>query len=557
MTSRRQSAIPQRNLSFASSLKQLQSTQFDYRPELSSQKEKLLSVLQVLPCKSIRDLRRLYTLLLFNAAYPANQGIRNVALQSLSAFHERLKALSKKDLALLEQSGLPGSLMHGVYSYTILTWLQSRALLRIELSAFDEGALAPLPLLRRNFLDAEFELLSQDSLGPAEWLQAALAEGDKLSLGELLSQIKASGSSDAERDHVFEALRPIVCFTCPPFDGCLSFEKKPYLHSDGILKRLDVEGEINSPLPPPRELSKTQIRELLQKARLCLLFLNRETDPVSNCDSDGIEYYNLPRGFSLALFSQRPDRRLAFESYIGFMMFKNGIAVAYGGAWLFGAKSLLGINIFEAFRGGESSFLFAQLLRAYRQRFGPSSIEVESYQFGLGNPEGLKTGAFWFYYRFGFRPADASLRRLAEKEFHKIKKQKDYKCPIHILKAFTASNMVLDFEANNNSIDTSALSHYISKSIKKYFKGDRIAFHKLSLEKLRDELGIRYGTLKPEEKTGLDKLLPFAALCLDYTNMTSSDRLALKELLLEKGKSEFRFTELCAAFPFARYLKKV
>lgn len=555
MTSSRQSPKSHKNKSFAITLNQLQVSQFDYRPEQASWKAELLNELESLPCSSIRDLRRWYTVLLFNASYPANLEIRNLALKGLYAFHKRLKTLTKKDLAQLEQSGLPGSPMHGVYSYTILNWLKNTDLLPMELSAFDEGALPPLLLFRKNILDAEFELLSQETLGPAEWLRAAVAAGDKLKLSELLSLVKASGHSDAERDHLFEALRPIVRFSCGPFDGALSFEKKPFLHKDGILKRFEVDEEIRRPLPRPEPLSKRQGQELLQKARLCLLCLNRETDPVSNSSPEGLEYYRLSRGFSLALFSQSPERRLALESYIGFMMFKNGLPVAYGGAWLFGRKSLLGINIFEAFRGGESSFLFAQLLRAYWQRFGPSSIEVEAYQFGLGNPEGLKTGAFWFYYRFGFRPVDKALRRLADREYKKIKNQKNYKCPINTLKAFTASNMVLNFDANTKPIDTSALSHYISQSIKRYFGGDRQLFRKLSLEKLKDELGISYHALKPDEKTGLEKLLPFAALCLDYSEMKTADRVALRELVLEKGKSEFRFTELCARFPFAKYLK--
>jgi len=59
---------------------------------------------------------------------------------------------------------------------------------------------------------------------------------------------------------------------------------------------------------------------------------------------------------------------LSFASRIlyWFMMFKNGYPMAYGGGWLFGKRSLLGINIFESFRGGESAFVFAQLLRTYK-----------------------------------------------------------------------------------------------------------------------------------------------------------------------------------------------
>ncbi|MBK9983286.1 MAG: hypothetical protein IPP15_12935 [Saprospiraceae bacterium] len=60
------------------------------------------------------------------------------------------------------------------------------------------------------------------------------------------------------------------------------------------------------------------------------------------------------------------------------------------------------------FRNGESAFILAQLLRVYKHVFKLSYFEVEPYQFGLDNPEGIASGAFWFYYRFGFRPLTPS-----------------------------------------------------------------------------------------------------------------------------------------------------
>ncbi len=76
---------------------------------------------------------------------------------------------------------------------------------------------------------------------------------------------------------------------------------------------------------------------------------------------------------------------------------KNGVPVGYGGGWPFLATCRTGTNVFAPFRGGESSWLFAQVLRAYRQHFGVKRFVVEPYQFGAGNREGLLSGAFWFY----------------------------------------------------------------------------------------------------------------------------------------------------------------
>ena len=164
-----------------------------------------------------------------------------------------------------------------------------------------------------------------------------------------------------------------------------------------------------------------------------------------------------------------PERRLPLESYIGFMMFKNGYPMAYGGGWLFGKRSLLGINIFEAFRGGESAFVFAQLLRTYKNAFGADYFEVEPYQFGKDNPEGLQSGAFWFYYRFGFRPVDEALNKLATEESKRIQSEKGYRSPISTLKLFTKSNVCVNFSGNQKPINPSEISKYISVQIVKQF----------------------------------------------------------------------------------------
>ena len=63
------------------------------------------------------------------------------------------------------------------------------------------------------------------------------------------------------------------------------------------------------------------------------------------------------RGLTIALYALAPAYRLAFDSYVGFMAFRNGAPLAYGGAWTFPGRSKIGINIFPAQRGGESGWL--------------------------------------------------------------------------------------------------------------------------------------------------------------------------------------------------------
>jgi hypothetical protein len=274
--------------------------------------------------------------------------------------------------------------------------------------------------------------------------------------------------------------------------------------------------------------------------------LNRETDPVTYCNEDGLLFYELEHGLSIALFSMLPERRLPLESYIGFMMFKNGYPMAYGGGWVFGKRSLLGINIFEAFRGGESAFVFAQLLRTYKNAFSADYFEVEPYQFGKDNPEGLQSGAFWFYYRFGFRPVDEQLNKLATGEFQRIQTDKKYRSSIATLKLFTKSNVCVNFSGTEKPINPSDISKFISQQIVKQFDGDRTAAEKYCNSKLKRELGISSSM----KNAGIKKLTLFYGLCLKTEKLSASDKTRLKNLILEKGNNEFEYIQLSNKMKF-------
>ena len=169
----------------------------------------------------------------------------------------------------------------------------------------------------------------------------------------------------------------------------------------------------------------------------------RETDPITYMKEDTLRLYHLERGVSVALYGMEPERQLPMESYIGYTMFKNGYPAAYAGGWVFGWRSDYGLNIFDQFRGGESAYMVAQVLRVYRQLFNINYFIVEPTQFGLDSYEGIATGVFWFYYKLGFRPVDQKLRQLAESEYVKISSGKGYRSSKETLIKFTDSNIFL------------------------------------------------------------------------------------------------------------------
>ncbi|HNU48640.1 MAG TPA: hypothetical protein PKM40_07385, partial [Bacteroidia bacterium] len=234
-------------------------------------------------------------------------------------------------------------------------------------------------------------------------------------------------------------------------------------------------------------LSEADELALIKTIKFAMALTNRETDTVTYMDETTLQYFELERGISVAIYGMTSQRQLPFESYIGYTLFKNGFPYAYGGGWVFGQRAMFGINIFEWFRGGESGFVLCQLLRVYKQVFGVERVEVEPYQYGLDNPEGIASGAFWFYYRFGFRPVDSTLRKLAAAEFEKIRKKKTYRSSSKTLLRFTESNIELSLHCSQK-VTIEKVTGNISKMIRSRFKGNRLLAEQTCMNSFLDKL---------------------------------------------------------------------
>ena len=120
---------------------------------------------------------------------------------------------------------------------------------------------------------------------------------------------------------------------------------------------------------------------------------------------DEVWWCDLGEGVALAVIGIAPEHRLTLETNTGYLLIANGVPIGYGGVTPLFRQANTGINIFDPFRGGEAAYLWTQMLRAFHTLYGSERFVINAYQFGAGNAEAIRSGAFWFYYRLGFRPA--------------------------------------------------------------------------------------------------------------------------------------------------------
>jgi hypothetical protein len=169
----------------------------------------------------------------------------------------------------------------------------------------------------------------------------------------------------------------------------------------------------------------------------------------------------------------QPVHKLALETYACYLLFKNGIPVAYGGGWSLGPQCRFGVNVLPPFRGGESTLLVAALLRVYAQRFAARVFAVEPYQIGKGNADGIRSASFWFYYRLGFRPAQKELAALAASEYARL--GSGTRTTVPVLRALAESLLVFRIDPRDRCsyVAPAALGLAVTRHIETRYAGDR------------------------------------------------------------------------------------
>jgi hypothetical protein len=291
----------------------------------------------------------------------------------------------------------------------------------------------------------------------------------------------------------------------------------------------------------PKKKERQQLYKIIKNAMALTV---REIDPATFLQEESMRLYPLERGLTLAIYSMIPKSQLPLETYFGFTFIKNGYPVSYGGVWAFGKMAKLGLNIFEPFRGGESGYILCQLLRVFRQAFGVSYFEIEPYQFGLDNPDGIKSGAFWFYHKYGFKPVDTTLRLLAKNEYDKIKTRKNYRSSSKTLLRFTESNIGLNLE-KTVPLNVLTVTAKVLMELKKNWPNNYSLAINQAINKFCEKVQLDVNTLNTNEKKVLEEL----SLFVMAIKIRKVPQLQLiKKMVYLKTKDDYAYQQLLLRF---------
>lgn len=438
-----------RTQSARQAIRRLHAIRNHYGPAPAAEKAALLAALGELEVVSAGDTKRLHDALSFLRAFPDSPDVHRRASACFGRFAALVGALPPHQREALTDSGIAGTVVHYAFSYEVASWLarQFPGIAAIDWGAFEDTD--RLDELLEHLLEAlEFDYFDSGRVTTREWLDIAVPYGSGPDFSWLMNQL-----AERRRDRSFwSALYNVaeIPLRCSLGDASIS-RTHNVLPSGAVFYRKQAmqshhrhaQREILRPVRSLRRLDRREGARLIDIAMSSLAVRHRETNHFNHADPAAVCVASAGKGVRIAAMGLLPEHRYPLECTMGFLILANGVPIGYGGSSMLFAQANTGINIFEEFRGSEAAWLWVQVMRLFRTLSGCSRFIANPYQFGSENSEALQSGAFWFYYRLGYRPVDADVRALARQEYAKLKERAGYRTPIPVLKALAVCDMHL------------------------------------------------------------------------------------------------------------------
>lgn len=488
---------------FIEKLKQLKSLVFQFDKTASDTKAVLLNDLILIVPKKKDAFLQFHHVLLCMMAYPSNQTLHNLVEKITSQLLQQLSKYPTIQDKLIG-SGLLHSSVECNFTYQKTKHIIQHFPNQVSIHSASSNIETQKAVLKLILPNVEYSKIHAGEKDFKSRISEFHQSKHQTDLEWLLQTIEQSNPDRKTQAFLYNQLGVFIQWKVSSEKDSVSFlrgaQLPTYFHSTPLEKKISLQDIIKQKLPTPVKLSLKEKQQLIHSAKMTLFYLYRETEPFTNSNEDDITLFHLDKGISIALFGSTNNKRYSLESYIGYLVLKNNIPASYGGGWIFGERSQFGINILESFRGGESSLIICELLRVYHQYFKATRFVVKPYQFGLHNPEAIKTGAFWFYYKLGFRPENNDLRALAKKEEEEKLKNPSYKSEANTLRKYTKSNIALTLSDNTYpNFDSEVLSQKITHYINTQFEGNREKATNQCFKLLKEALGINVKTWKAED----------------------------------------------------------
>jgi hypothetical protein len=378
-----------------------------YGPGLGARKLALLARLARDPLPTAGGVKRLHELLLFLDAYPDDRRVRAQTRRMLREYRDRSDL--RRHRAALAGTGIAGTDTPYRFFWPTAQWISGTwpGALSIERgdAEHERAILDALPQLLppaqaeylRRIPDAKIDVI--DKLRPP-----AVKDADWF-----IGLVAAMPGDDATRETFFDRIDPPFVLqagrttperTTARFEtSAVHFQRisprraRPDLHTEALRRPRRIEN-----------LSRADAESLIHLARVSMATRERDLAVFQFANPRDAFLVDGGDGLAFAFVGMQAERRALLPAIYGGITLQNGVPIGYVQLDILGRHAELSFNQFETYRHGGAAHVFARFVAVTHHVFDCDSFSIEPYQLGDGNDEGIESGAWWFYRRFGFQP---------------------------------------------------------------------------------------------------------------------------------------------------------
>ena len=379
------------------------------------------ALLEKLSAASLRDpagLIRLHETVLFLRAYPQSPRVLRLADEILFRFGDRLRGVDRDPFEDPEISGIAGTGLSTNFSYEVALSLAERHSRAIQIDWENYPHSDRLgPVLARLIPLAGEDAAVEPHVDWRKWFERAH--------GKLLWLLR---NVDPQ---IYDLLEIPLRWELDDSAASRSRTRIPrreiFYHHGPFLKRSEIslEAEFGAPKIPVVRMKRPQ--KVLDLILDTSAVRYRELWGFTHPDAAHVYHADLGRGVDMYFFGVPLEWRLPLRAYHAGMFFKNGVPIGYFEGLSFAERMECGFNLYYTFREGETAWLYARILKLFRDHVGVTCYSVDPYQLGDQNEEAIESGAFWFYRKLGFRTTSKEIAPLIEREEARIRADPAYR----------------------------------------------------------------------------------------------------------------------------------
>jgi hypothetical protein len=522
--------------------------------------ESLLAPLRGVQFSSVQSIVAAHDTLLFLRAFPQSPKVAKLADALLAALQpQAIKLVAFEGNAeILDDesvSGIAGTTVSNTWTFDLAMQLAVRHSKQMTAEFDVDGHYRQMGLV----LPSVLPLLEDDSFVEADtpylqWIAAA-SQRDRSALVWLLANFSKIGAPPIVRTGLFSGMGINMSWNLTDSPASRTLARRPvnkfFCHAEPLLQRRDVSltCEIAAPPLSLKELSRKDGRAILDMVQDAVTVRYRELQGTTYADSLTVLQADPGRGLQLFLWGLVPEWRLPLRGYYAGLSLKNGVPINYFEAVGLFEWMEVGFNTFYTYREGETAWIYAQWLRLLHQVAGTTCVSVYPYQIGQENEEAIKSGAFWFYRKLGFRPGRSELLAIAEREERKMAKDPKHRTSAATLRKLADGHIFFEYgdgpKGRWDSFSTRTMGLNVQRAMADKFGGDAAKMRKATSRWLAKLLQVDPTSWNERQRWALGNFALVLSLVPQVKRWNAAQKQALVAIIKAKaGPDETKFLRL-------------